>query len=181
MRSILAPAAAVAACLILAPAAASAETTAAAMQAFGLTGTWSTNCAGAFRVVYEVPAGGAPTVRVIEEGREIAASEIREILDRTDDQISWTSVITAWSLADQPDERWMPAPGEIWETGLAKLGGKIRPMHSQRQDGGKIAVKDGFIYTAEEPKPGGAVAWRNTGKATLPLQRCTAGIQPAGR
>jgi hypothetical protein len=150
------------------------ETAAAAFQAFGLIGTWSPDCSGPFRTIYAAPAGGSPTVRVIQHGQEIASSEIREILDRSGDRIKWTSVIKTWSLPDRPEERWMPQPGEVWETGLAKFGAKIRPVHSQRQDGGKISVKDGFIYTGEAPQGGGAVVWQNTGQATVPLEKCPA-------
>src|SRR5690348_2904237 len=97
MRSTLALAA-VAAVLALSPAAAVAESAAAALQAFGLVGTWSSDCSGPFRTIYAAPAGGPPTVRVIQQGREIASSEIREILGRSGDRISWTSVIKTWSL-----------------------------------------------------------------------------------
>src|SRR5437899_10876510 len=160
----LAPVAAVVALLALAPALAHAETAAAALQAFGLIGTWSPDCSGPFRTIYATSASTAATVRLTLHGREYASSEISEILDLSGDRIKWTSIIRTWSLPDQPDERWMPEPGEVWETGLAKLGGKIRPVHSQRRDGGKISVKDGFIYSGEAAKPGGAVVWQSTGK-----------------
>ena len=135
MRSTLALAAAVAALLALAPASARAESAAAALQAFGLVGTWSPDCAGPYRTIYDAPGGGAPTVQLTLHGRAYASSEIREVLVRSAERITWTSVIKTWSLPDQPEERWMPAPGEVWETGLIKQDGKIRPIDSRRQDG----------------------------------------------
>ena len=139
------------------------------IEAFGLVGTWSPDCAGPIRVIYATQPGGAATASVVIRQTEIAASEIREIVELGPARIKWTSIMKAWSLPDQPHQSWMPEPGEIWETVIEKLGPKIRPIQSIRQDGRKILVKDGFIYDANESVPGG---WRNTLKATIPLERC---------
>ncbi len=179
MRSTLATASAAAVWVgVLAPLPVMAESAAAALQAFGLVGTWSPDCSGGFRTIYA--GGDPPTVRLTQNGREYASSEIREILARSGDRIRWSSVIKSWFLPEHREDTWMPQPGEIWETGLVKFDGKIRPIDSRRQDGGKIQVKDGFIYTGETPAAGGAVVWQNTGRATLPLERCSAGTS-AGR
>jgi hypothetical protein len=68
----------------------------------------------------------------------------------------------------------MPEPGEVWETVIEMVGDKIRPIQSQRKDGQKISVKDGFIYAGENGKQLGSIRWRNTGDATRPLGRCSA-------
>jgi hypothetical protein len=162
------------AALVAAPPA-RAQTAAELLQAFGLVGTWSPDCAGPVRVIYTVSPGGSPTVQVLLRGDEIAASEIREAAPLGPDRIKWTSVMKAWSLPDEPHRRWMPEPGETWETIMEKTGKTIRPIQSMRQDGEKILVKDGFIYDADDPPGGGAIIWHNSEKATVPLHQCAAG------
>jgi hypothetical protein len=162
----------VAACLAVGPAAA--ESASEAIEAFGLVGMWSPDCTGPYRTIYAISPGGAPTVRLTLRGQEYAASEIQETQRSAGSQIRWRSIIKTWTLADRPHESWMPAPGEIWETVIEKAGDKIRPIQSQRKDGQKISVKDGFLYTSEDGKGPGSMQWRNTGEATLPLERCPA-------
>ncbi len=156
-----------------------------AVRAFGLVGAWSPECAGAFRVIYAAPADANPTVRVVMRDREIAASEIRDIVAVAPSRITWRSVIKVWSLPDRPLEPWMPQPGEIWETTIAKTANGIRPLASQRQDGGKVSVRGGFIYTGEPGndtgKNAGVIVWRNTGKTTSPLEKCSSGRASARR
>ena len=166
-------AAAVILALSLAATSAVAESASEAVRAFGLVGTWSPDCAGAFRTIYAAPAGAAPSVRVTMGGEEIASSEIRETERLGPNRLKWSSVIKTWSLTDRPHENWMPEPGEVWETVIEKSGDRIRPMLSQRQDGQKISVKDGLIYNGAIAPDGHSVVWRNSGKATLPLARCS--------
>jgi hypothetical protein len=173
----------VAVCLAANPA--TAETASDAIEAFGLVGVWSPDCAGPFRTIYSISPGGPPTVRLTVRGEEYATSEIQETQRSagsqitgsqiTGSQIKWRSIIKTWTLTDRPHEGWMPEPGEIWETVIEKTGDKIRPIQSHRGDGQKISVKDGFIYTKEDGKDLGSMQWRNTGEATLPLERCPAG------
>jgi len=167
-------AAAVVLAVTLASLPAVAQTASEAVRAFGLVGTWSPECGGEYRTVYAAPAGAAPSVRLIMDGREIASSEIRETERLGETRLKWNSVIKSWSLPDRPHENWMPEPGEIWETVIEKLGDKIRPIESRRQDGEKIQVKGGFIFDGASTGDGRPIVWRNTGKETLPLSRCEA-------
>ena len=146
-----------------------AATASEAFEAFGLVGAWSPDCGGPIRVIYATQPGGAATVRVVIEQKEVAASDIQSIIQLEAAQIKWTSIMRQWSLPDQSHRPWMPEAGEVWETAIEKLGSKIRPVQSIRQDGQKILVKDGFIYDADESLTGG---WRNTRKATIPLEKC---------
>jgi hypothetical protein len=152
-----------------------APTPAQAVKSFGLVGTWSPDCAGELRVIYAAPAGAAPTVRVIVHGSEVASSEIQAITALSPTRISWRSMIKTWSTPDSQLESWMPQPGEIWVTTLAKTDNKIRPLASQRQDGQKVSVRGGFIYSGEPVRNTTTLVWRSTGKATVPLERCPAG------
>jgi hypothetical protein len=148
---------------------ATAETVSEAFSAFGLVGAWSPDCTGPIRVIYATQPDGAASVSVVIERREIAASDIQSIVRLGVAQIKWISIMRKWSLPDQPQQPWMPESGEIWETVIEKLGPKIRPLQSIRQDGQKILVKDGFIYDPDKSATGG---WRNTQKATIALERC---------
>jgi hypothetical protein len=168
-------AAAIGVAAFLAAKLAAAETASEAIEAFGLVGSWSPDCAGPFRTIYAISPGGGATVRLTTRGQEYATSEIQETQRLGGSQIKWHSIIKTWTLADRPYESWMPQPGEVWETVIEKAGDKIRPIQSQSQDGRKISVKDGFIYTGEDDKDQGSMQWRNTGEATLPLERCPAG------
>ena len=162
-------AACVAASSATAESAAEAPTPSHAIEAFGLAGVWSPDCAGPIRVIYATEPSGVATVRVMSKQTEIAASEIQQIVHLDAAQIRWISIMRQWSLPDQPHRPWMPEAGEIWETVIEKLGSKIRPLQSIRRDGQKILVKDGFIYDSDESMTGG---WRNTQKATISLERC---------
>ena len=163
----LAVAVGVAACL--AAGLAAAQSASEAFEAFGLVGTWSPDCSGPIRVIYATQPDGLATARVMIKQTEIAASDIQSVVQLEAAQIKWTSIMRVWSLPDQPHRPWMPEAGEIWETVIEKLGSKIRPLQSIRQDGQKILVKDGLIYDSDESVIGG---WRNTQKATVPLERC---------
>lgn len=165
-------------CLIAAaapasPTAASAESAAEAMTAFGLLGTWSPDCAGPIRVTYAAPPGAGPTSSAVIDGTEQAVAEITEAVRIGTDRIRWTSVYKKYSPLDVAKLAWMPEPGEAWETVLVKSGDKIRSLQSQRLDGAKVLVRDGFYYAADDNVPGRPIIWRRTDQATPPFGRCS--------
>ncbi len=175
------PAAVVGIAVVLNAAPAFAESAAQAMQAFGLIGTWSPDCAGPIRLVYAAPPGGAPTFRMFVHGREVVVSEIQQAFPLRPGQIKWISVIKKWSVLT-PRKPWMPQPGETWQTVIVKLGDRIRSLQSQRTDGKKIGAKNGFSYIGDDVKGADLVIWRNTGKPTPLYTKCrVSGPEPRAR
>lgn len=152
---------------------ASADTAANALSAFGILGTWSPDCAGPIRVTYAAPAGAPATSAAVIDGKEQAVAEIHDPVRIDAVRIRWTSVYRKYSPLDVAKQPWMPQPGEAWETVLEKLGDKIRSMQSQRADGGKVLVRDGFYYTADDTVPNRPIVWRRTDQTTPLFGRCS--------
>jgi len=155
-----------------AQATASAETATEALTAFGILGTWSPDCGGPIRVTYAARSGAGPISSAVIDGAEQAVAEIKEAARVGADQIHWTSVYKKYSPLDVAKQAWMPEPGEVWETLLVKLGDKIRSLQSQRLDGQKVLVRDGFYYAADDSVPGRPILWRRTDQATPLFGRC---------
>jgi len=164
--------AALAVALWLAAPAAAADIAAQAIEAFGLAGTWSPDCAGPIRVTYAVRPGSVPTATAVIDGTEQAITEIEDAVLLGPNQIKWTAIYRKWSPLDLPRQAWMPDPGETWETILEKVDGKIRSLQSQRQDGQKVLARDGFYYVADEKQAGVPLVWRKTDQPTRFFARC---------
>lgn len=172
-------AAAAAVALLLAAAPAVAETAADALQAFGLVGTWSPDCAGPIRVSYSLHPGAPPTSRAVINGTEQAVTEIQDAVRLAPDRLRWTSIYRKYSPLDVARQSWMPEPGETWETELLIEGGKIRSLASQRADGRKVLVRNGFYYAADDAVPGRPTVWRKTDQETPYFVRCPANPKAA--
>jgi len=129
-----------------------AETTAAAMTAFGMTGTWSEDCTkdptkeGA-RLTYNLPAAGTPGYRFVlfdRNGNQITSSfDILSAATLPEGKIRTVSVKTGvngnGAEALQPSER-VPV-----ETTIVKIGAKIRSLESRQIDGGRRFIVGGDI------------------------------------
>lgn len=173
-RSLLAVVALVAACLwaALPRAGAAPEDTDAAVRAFGLVGTWSPDCAGPIRHIYALHAGAPPTATAIINGTEQAVTEIYDAASDGPNRLRWIALYRKYLPLDAAVQPWMPVPGERWETILQKVGRGFRAWRSQRLDGGKVLVRDGFDYEAEQSPVGGPTIWRKTDAATPPFGPC---------
>jgi hypothetical protein len=158
--------------LLIATRPAAAETTAEALRAFGLLGIWSPDCAGPIRHLYALHPGKPPTATAIIDGTEQAITEIEDATRSGDDRIRWVAHYRKYLPLNVGPQPWMPVPGERWETVLLKVGDKFRSWRSQRLDGAKILVRDGFNYEAEASPVGGPLLWRKTDEATPLFARC---------
>ncbi|HYU13566.1 MAG TPA: hypothetical protein VEK82_13385 [Stellaceae bacterium] len=128
-----------------------AETTAAAMTAFGLTGTWSEDCTkdpakeGA-RLTYSPPEARTPSYLFVlfdNNGNKITFSADILSADRLpQDELKTVTVKTGRNgdaTALQPWER-IPV-----ETIIVKVGPKIQSMQSRQINGGRRFIVDGQI------------------------------------
>jgi hypothetical protein len=133
---------------------AAAETTAAALTAFGLTGTWSDDCTkdpakeGA-RLTYSPPGTGTPSYRFVlfdKDGNKITVSS--DILSAARLPQGKLKTVTVKTGIDgnatgtlQPWER-VPV-----ETVIVKIGAKIQSVQSRQVNGGRRFIVDGQIVT----------------------------------
>ena len=128
-----------------------AETTAAAMTAFGLTGTWSDDCAkdpakeGA-RLIYSPPGSRTPSYRFVlfdKDGNKITvSSDILSAARLPQGKLKTVTVKTGTNgNALQPSER-VPI-----ETIIVKVGPKIQSVQSRQLDGGRRFIVDGQIVS----------------------------------
>src|SRR6266436_4009810 len=126
-----------------------AETTAAAMTAFGLTGTWSDDCTkdpakdGA-RLTYSPPGIGTPSYRFVlfdKDGNKITvSSDILSAARLPQGKLKTVTVKTGTNgNALQPGER-VPI-----ETIIVKIGPKIQSVQSRQVNGGRRFIVDGQI------------------------------------
>jgi len=136
--------------LLLAPVLpAAAETTAAALTAFGLTGTWSDDCAkdpakeGA-RLTYSPPGTRTPSYRFVlfdKDGNKITvSSDILSAARLPQGKLKTVTVKTGTNgNALQPWER-VPV-----ETIIVKVGPKLQSVQSRQINGGRRFIVDGQI------------------------------------
>ena len=129
-----------------------AETTAAAMTAFGLTGTWSDDCTkdpakeGA-RLTYSPPGTRTPSYRFVlfdKDGNKITvSSDILSAARLPQGKLKTVTVKTGINGnatgALQPWER-VPV-----ETIIVKVGPKIQSVQSRQVNGGRRFIVDGQI------------------------------------
>ena len=126
-----------------------AETTAAAMTAFGLTGTWSDDCAkdpakeGA-RLIYSPPGSRTPSYRFVmfdKDGNKITvSSDILSAARLPQGKLKTVTVKTGNATgALQPWER-VPV-----ETIIVKVGPKIQSVQSRQVNGGRRFIVDGNV------------------------------------
>jgi hypothetical protein len=132
---------------LLAPA--SAETTAAAMTAFGLTGTWSEDCTNdpakeGARLTYSPPGIGTPSYRFVlfdKNGNQITTSA--DILSATrlpQGKIKTVTVKTGTNGNAAAALESVPV-----ETVIVKIGPKIQSVQSRQVNGGRRFIVDGQI------------------------------------
>jgi hypothetical protein len=152
------------ACL-LAGQAAGEESPAEAMKAFGLLGSWSLNCSIPMTVcdkkgcgsrnIYEVWPSGQSRSRTVNgstvSGRGTSfEADIQSATRIADDKLKIISTQLQPQGMTMPTLPWLRQPGERWEVVLIKSGNKYRTLSARREDGGKVAVEDGF---AVRPPP----------------------------
>jgi len=105
---------------------ASAESTSGAMQAFGLVGTWSEDCAaqGAARLAHAYPVFGNPTITITannsKDGSGTLEVEIKSASKVTDEKLKLITVFTAKDGVRNPN------PSETSATVYEKIGTKMR-------------------------------------------------------
>jgi hypothetical protein len=169
---------------------AAAETSAAAMRAFGLIGTWSVDCATDMtqpcvdidrcfpRLTFTVPLRGNPVREVLSPTAEAGkvfrgAAEIESAALIADDKIRITTTDSVRPVG--PDTPTSRTSDETWETVYRKSGDTLRVWSAQRTDGTKIGVRDGFRYEQDgdwKPADGPAKQWHRTDEQTATLQKC---------
>jgi hypothetical protein len=177
-----------AACLF-AGQAASEESASEAIRAFGLVGTWSTDCSKTpiaacntkdgcgSRTTYEAPASRPPIIWNVAgtpttgQGR-VFETTIDSAIRIGDDKIK---LITTQQQPSGVTLVWWRQPGERWEVVLIKVGNKYRTYSAQREDGMKVAAKEGFIVmppsdTKYNEMP---TTWVRGDKETPSLEKCT--------
>jgi len=178
--------------LLTATAPAAAESTAGAMQAFGLVGIWSTDCSIDMaqrctnvtncmpRVIFAVPLFGAPTREFVYPpfppglGQpKFTTTSIDSAIRITEDKLKIVYHVTTsiTGLASYV----LPVNGELWETVYEKAGNKIHIWSSRRADGGKIGAENGFMTAPGEnwkPEDGPVKVWRQTERMAPVLERC---------
>jgi hypothetical protein len=138
-----------------------------AIRAFGLIGTWSTDCARdpfaacdrttgcGGRTTYEISPSGQPVIKNIV-GTLVAGqprtfeTRIEKATRVADDKLAITSI----QLTDSGvTVMWWRQPGEVWETALLKVGDKFRTVSAHREDGKKISAEAGFDVRPPPPPP----------------------------
>jgi hypothetical protein len=160
-----------------------------AIRAFGLVGTWSTDCAKTpiatcnnkdgcgGRTTFEAPASAPPIIwnvvgtqtpgvgrvfeTTVQSATRIAADKIK--LVTTQQQPSGVTLV------------WWRQPGERWEVVLVKAGDKYRTYSAQREDGNKISAKDGFMVMPPSDTKYNEMPtnWIRGDKQTPSLEKCT--------
>jgi len=124
ISKLTASAGAIALALLMSPAMANAESTSAAMEKFGLIGTWAEDCAkdkGGGRATYRVPLIGTPQIK----GPGDEAAEIISAVRVTEEKIKVTLSLLKGAAASSAVQQ--PPPIEVVFT---KVGNKIR-IYSQ--------------------------------------------------
>jgi hypothetical protein len=149
--------------------AAAAESAGEAIKAFGLVGSWSTDCArepmavcekdkgcGNRTIYQEPPLSGPPMIKSLvgggtpDTGRTFQ-TVIESAVRIADDKIKILSIQQGMP-SDISRLAWLRQPGDRWQTVLMKEGNdKYRIVSAQSEDGRKISAKDGFMYM---PPPG---------------------------
>jgi hypothetical protein len=167
-----------------------AESAAEAIKAFGLVGTWSTDCAKdpiatcsretgcGNRTTYELPPSGPPMIRNVV-GTVVAGvgksfeTKIETATLIADDKIQIVSVHQG-----VPGEinklAWLRQPGERWQTVLVKVGSKYRILSAQSDEAKKIYARDGFFYLAPPDTKWNEIPtnWVRGGRETPPFEKC---------
>jgi hypothetical protein len=160
-----------------------------AIRAFGLVGTWSTDCAKTpiatcntkdgcgGRTTFEAPTSGPPIVWNVlgtptpGVGR-VFETTIDSAIRIADDKIR---LMTTQQQSGGVTLAWWRQPGERWEIVLVKAGNKFRTYSAQREDGQKISAKDGYVVmppsdTKYDEMP---TNWIRGDNETTSLEKCT--------
>jgi hypothetical protein len=160
-----------------------------AIRAFGLVGTWSTDCAKTpiatcntkdgcgGRTTFEAPASGPPiiwnVVGTLTPGLgRVFETTIDSATRIADDKIK---LMTTQQQSSGVTLAWWRQPGERWEIVLIKAGNKYRTYAAQRDDGKKIAAEDGFMVMPPSDTKYNEMPtnWLRGDKETASLEKCT--------
>jgi hypothetical protein len=139
-----------AALLALLSNAAFAQTAWDAMQAFGLTGTWSLNCQAPpggsnFWMTYYLDANGVAR-RSLDRGD--GGSKLMLAVDSA--QVLTSTTLAASMRNDDPG--WGASNGTVADLIIVKENGRVRTLDSKGSDG-KQYVKDGVALLSGSPMP----------------------------
>jgi hypothetical protein len=148
-----------------------ADTTGGAMKSFGLVGAWSTDCAGDFRAVYDIPWFGQPTLKITFRDKEQAVYEIQSATQITDEKIKLSWLVTMRFGGSKPNL--VAAAGEKYEAIYQKVGSKYNALMTKQMDGAKIFALDGFLYEpVTEDRGETVVGWKRSAKQTPLFEKC---------
>jgi hypothetical protein len=131
------------------------------------------------RITFAVPTFGKPTETINTNLTQVAPipnSSTRQFESATRitaEKIKLTYIVQAQAEVLRKFA-YLPQDGESWQLVLEKVGGKIKPFSTQRGDGRKISVKDGFIYEHPTTVKIGETQpdYVNTGRPAALLEKC---------
>jgi hypothetical protein len=137
--------------LLALPQIACAESTGEALDAFGLTGAWSTACEklpadGGLRVTYEKTLFGARYITVVSglSGNLITTkSRIKSASRITEEKLKYIYEIES-TTAEHP----LYKIGEPWERVFLKIGKKLQEFEYRSLDGRMTLISGGYRYKA---------------------------------
>jgi hypothetical protein len=136
-----------------------AESAADAMRAFGIAGTWSSDCSKQMqhpctatscprRSTYSIPLFGDPTLTAelkLPNSRKITSvARIQSAARVTDEKLQLDWVLEEDAL-DRPIA-WVIVKGERGKTVIVKNGNKIRQLSVESLDGKKFPIRNGMTY-----------------------------------
>jgi hypothetical protein len=172
-----------------------AESAGSALRSFGLIGTWSVDCSVDLKQVctrmpncgsrfkFEAPLFGNPTEEVITQARNSGGEThtVHQLINVSrlgEDKIKFSYTIPPNVNMPGRLAYLMPLGGEVWETVLKKEPDKMRTWLIQREDGQKVAVRNGhpaipggdWNWNSNDPKP--VTTWNESGAEAPWFQRC---------
>jgi hypothetical protein len=173
---------------------ANAESSSAAMTAFGLIGAWSKDCSVSVtqacmdlqkcvdRVEFKSSMFGNLTQEnimqpVLKPGPpSISTTQFNSAARIAEDKIKLTYTIPPSSINVVGSAAYViPLPGEVWETVFRREGNKLRGWDWRRADGQKIRMQNGLSVLPADGwnKTGPVSSWKETGNESVALEKCS--------
>ena len=174
-----------------------AESTRAAMQEFGIVGTWSVDCSVNVmkscaatkrcvgRITISAPLlGTAKNDAVVPTPSDNPLGRSTEIVSAS--RVTSDKLRVAYKINQIINGKFqeikgrsaflIPTDGEEWESVYVKKGDKLQVWSSQRTDSGKISIQNGeqMMPVASWSEDQGPVKqWQSSGQSIPLLERCT--------